>query len=311
MSQWQEWSDCSRACSGGTRSRMRSAIKQAENRGEPAGETVEEQRCNVYGCDQDCALTEWSDWSNCSKACAGGHKMRQRQVLRQALGSGSCPAPEAPARRQAVTCNRKRCAVSPAPKCASILDLALILDASGSMGAEGLNKAKAFVQGIAERINFGDGDAAGAKEAFARVGAVSFAASATLVQALTDDASALSASLDGVQWGRSATNTGEAVSVAADMLERYKRFKAQSVILVVTDGMPVSSYILSTEASRLRERGVRLAFVLIGDALSRAPFTGWASWPKEENVLAVRSPADLAEEATVTAVLANLCPDLA
>lgn len=275
-----------------------------------AGGTVEERPCNVYPCDQNCVLTEWTGWSNCSKVCEEGHQVRTRNVLRQALGSGTCPPEEGPARRQAVACNRKACPASPAPQCASVLDLALLLDTSGSMGSEGMKLAKEFVGALAERIKFGDGDASG-KAPLARVGAVSFAASATVLQTLTADGGELTQSFVGVEWGKTATNTGEAVYAAAEMLERYRRVHAQPVVLVVTDGMPLSSYIMSTEAARLKQSGVRLAFVLIGPALSKEPFAGWASWPEMENVMTVRSFAALKEAATVTTVLANLCPTLA
>lgn len=309
MSQWEEWSECSQACNGGTQMRARRVIQPAENGGRRAGETVDVQPCNTLACDQDCVLLDWSAWSSCSKVCATGHRARTREVLRQAKGSGSCPKEESHERRQAVKCNAHRCPSSPLPRCASVLDIVLVLDTSGSMGAEGFKDAKNFAQALVARIEFGDADVSGT-QGLARVGALSFASTASVQQVLTVDSNELSSSLESIVWQKSSTNTGEAVAAAAEMLDRYKRSQAQSVILVITDGMPVSSYVLSTEAARLRQLGVRLSFAVVSAGLPLGAFTGWAAWPKEENVLAVSSFTDLKKPEMVTEVLAALCPVL-
>lgn len=310
-SEWQDWSDCSQACGGGTRTRSRRIVQEARYGGLPAGESMQEHLCNPYPCDQDCVVSEWSAWSNCTKACSGGHSTRVRHVLRQALGNGGCPAEDTPQRRQATVCNRQPCRAAPPLQCGSPLDLVFVLDASGSMGAAGFDAAKRFIQAAAARTLFGDGDTFRGIPPQARLGAVQFGSSATVLQELTPEHRDFAAGLGRALWQRTATNTGEAVATAADMLERGRRAGAQPVIAVVTDGMPLSSYIMSMEADRLRSRrGVRLVFVLVDPGLSRKPFRLWASWPKADNLLQVNSFDAFAEEGTVTALLATLCPRL-
>lgn len=303
MSEWQEWSECSRACNGGTKTRFRRQISRAQHGGVTVGETVQEQVCNSFRCDQDCVLTEWTPWSNCSKVCDGGHRTRVRHVLREALGSGSCPAEDHPSRREAASCNRQTC--EGAPRCASMLDLVMLIDSSGSTGATGFDAMKSFLQAVAERIDF---DQATSPPGLARVGAVAFADRAATAQALTPDASILASGFTSLVWQKGSTNTAAGLSLAGELLDRYGRNEAPQVILIVTDGMPTSSYVMSTEASRLRDKGVRLAFVVVEGGLTIAPFRRWASWPSTENLMVVQNFHELRKEEFATSVLANLCP---
>lgn len=186
----------------------------------------------------------------------------------------------------------------------------MAVDTSGSMGSVGLADAKQFAEAVATRMQFGEADASTGAAALARMGAVQFGASAAVAQALTADKAEFSEGLAAITWQPSETNMGEALAVAGDMLEHHGRVRTQPVIVVITDGMPMSAYILSTEADKLRQRGVRLTFVLVGPGVSRRAVERWASWPAQENVVAAHSFAALREEAMVTALLANLCPSL-
>mmetsp|Transcript_147982 Transcript_147982/g.368794 ORF Transcript_147982/g.368794 Transcript_147982/m.368794 type:complete len:884 (+) Transcript_147982:131-2782(+) len=310
MSRWDEWSECSQACGGGTRTRHRSVIRHAEHGGVPTGETMQEQLCNMHPCDQDCALSDWTSWSMCSKNCSGGHRIRFRHVLRQPVGNGGCPADNDPERRQAAPCNADACQTSPAPQCASPLDVIMAVDTSGSMGSAGLTDAKQFAEAVATRTQFGDADVATGAPALARMGVVQFGASAAVAQALTADKTEFSAGLAAITWQPSETNMGEALAVASDMLDHHGRARSQPVVVVITDGMPMSAYVLSTEADKLRQSGVRLTFVLVGPGVSHHAVERWASWPAQENVVVVHSFAALREQAIVTSLLANLCPSL-
>jgi hypothetical protein len=40
-----------------------------------------------------CLMSEWQDWSTCSRSCAGGRRVRSRVVLRQPYFGGTCAAP--------------------------------------------------------------------------------------------------------------------------------------------------------------------------------------------------------------------------
>mmetsp|Transcript_10691 Transcript_10691/g.28348 ORF Transcript_10691/g.28348 Transcript_10691/m.28348 type:complete len:793 (-) Transcript_10691:110-2488(-) len=310
MGRWQEWSACSRACGGGTRTRRRTVAKQAQHGGLPAGETMQEQTCNLEPCDRDCELAAWGAWAACSKACGGGHQVRTRQVLRAALGGGACPPPEDPQRQQTAGCGPQACAASPPPRCASRLDLVLALDSSGSVGAPGFHHARRFAQAVVSRLGLEDGCAqdARAASALAQVGIVDFGSLARSAQVPTSCRAALNASLEALQWQGTATNTGEALALAGELLDRHARPGARRAVAVVTDGEPVSTYIARTEAEKLRQRGVRVAVVAVGVG-ARGAARRLASWPPEENVVTADEYEALGEE-KVAELVADLCPEL-
>merc|ERR1719329_1513647 len=105
MDVWEEWSQCSRACGGGTRTRHRNVLQQAQYGGMPAAETMQEQLCNAQACDQDCGLADWGTWGECSKICGTGHMSRVRPVLHPPLGEGTCPDEADERRTQMKPCN--------------------------------------------------------------------------------------------------------------------------------------------------------------------------------------------------------------
>mmetsp|Transcript_7669 Transcript_7669/g.17538 ORF Transcript_7669/g.17538 Transcript_7669/m.17538 type:complete len:761 (-) Transcript_7669:50-2332(-) len=306
MGRWHEWSECSRACGGGTRTRHRTIVREAEHGGLPTGETMQEELCNAEPCDQDCALSQWTEWSTCSKACRSGHRVRRRSVLRSAFGEGSCAAPDDKERRQTAACNRRTCKAAfgdVPPICASALDVVLALDTSGSVGAAGLTSTKAFVQALLARSGLGDTSGV-------RTGLISFGSNATVAQAPTAELQSLLTSLAAVPSKGTTTGTGAALAVAGGLVERHGREGVPRVVVVITDGMPQSSHIMNTEVERLNSRGIRVALVAVGPGLAERALKRWASWPAEENLVLVDSYAAL-DEVKVTELLANLCPTLA
>jgi len=306
MGMWQDWSVCTRACGGGTRTRYRKVMKQAANGGWPPRSTVHDQSCNKQPCDQDCFLAEWTTWSNCSKACNGGHQVRVKKVFRPALGEGSCPAPDSDERREVTKCAEQLCQeTNPPLACASNVDVLLVLDSSGSVSSQGFDHVKTFAEEVAQRIvETPTGATAGAQ-----VGVLTFADGTTVVQELTAQTSALKNSISGLQWDRTATNMGEALTTAADKIQFTARENVPKFVVVVTDGMPESAYIVGQEARRLRELKTRLMFVIVGDTMSEIALRRWSSWPYRENVVKVDDWASL-NSLKATELVANICPVL-
>lgn len=299
---------------------------------------TEEELCNPQTCDADCDLSEWTTWSNCSGACMGGHKTRERYILRPPSGRGRCPEATDAARREAVSCNTIPCgAANTTVKCASALDVVLVLDGSGSVNAEGFDAAKRFAAGVIKRVKlegetlYGSfvgptgnltgaaAEAAAAATRGSRIGLVSFGASAEDSRDLTASRSALLESLEALEWpagqdqAEVGTNTAAALAVARSLLESHvERPGAQTVVVVITDGAPASARLAREEAARLRELGARLAFVTVGADASLGRRLGrWASWPWKHNMFEVPSYKALSETAHVTELLAALCPVLA
>mmetsp|Transcript_88686 Transcript_88686/g.214963 ORF Transcript_88686/g.214963 Transcript_88686/m.214963 type:complete len:837 (+) Transcript_88686:2-2512(+) len=301
MGRWGPWSECSRACGGGTRTRTRKVLREPQHAGLPTGETLQERICNPQPCDEDCTLFPWSEWSSCSKACNTGHRVRKRDIRQVALGEGKCPAADAPQRHEMQPCHDHACTEEPLKRCNSSLDLVFALDSSGSAGADGLAAARDFAKAVTDRMNFG--------EYLAKTGAVYFGDSAVEAQALTVDQSALQSKLAQLPSLGTKTNSGEALALAGELLGRDGRLSALQAVVVITDGMPVSSYIMSTAAKRLKISGVRVVFVLVGPGLSKQAVKSWASQPVEENIVKAPTYASL-NQTRVTELLANLCPSL-
>lgn len=301
MGRWGPWSECSRACGGGLRLRHRRVTREAAYGGMPAAETVQEQLCNINPCDQDCGLSDWKEWSGCSKACAGGHQARVRHVVRPISGGGSCPGALDEDRMHTRACNSHAC-IAATMKCNSLRDIVLVVDASGSGGEAGFGHAKAFGTMLVNRVTFNE--ATGAK-----MGLVSFGSDATEVQPMTINTAMLLQKLPAMTWQGTNTNTAEGLSLSREMLDHGGRAGAKSVVVLVTDGMPTSALLADTMFSRLKSEGVRVVFVAIGQGLSRSAVEKWASWPAAENIVVVPSFAKLTEE-KVTELLADICPVL-
>ncbi|CAE7490085.1 adt-1 [Symbiodinium sp. CCMP2592] len=88
---WRDWEACSTSCEGGVRARGRHMLRKATECGRmPDGDSHEEEPCNKgIPCKdtQDCILSEWTMWSDCSASCHG-IKKRSRTVLQHGYGSG-------------------------------------------------------------------------------------------------------------------------------------------------------------------------------------------------------------------------------
>ena len=87
------WGDCSVSCGGGVQQRSREIVHHASASGVPCpAELVETRPCNPDPCGEDCQVTGWSDWQDCTATCGGGVSTRLRFVVRNGTASGEpCP----------------------------------------------------------------------------------------------------------------------------------------------------------------------------------------------------------------------------
>jgi len=300
MGGWEPWSGCSRACGGGTRSRHRRVVREAKHGGLPIAETMQEQLCNTQACDQDCVLADWTPWTNCSKICNRGHKSRTRKAIRGPLGEGTCAGEQAPERLQTQPCSRDSCEklpLNPQAKCSQEVDVALVLDVSGSVGAVNVEKIKLFAKSFIDRMALGDTNS---------VGLLYFGSNATVASPLTATAADLTDAIAKVVFEKDSTNTAQALALARGLFEERGSSSAKPVVVVVTDGMPESAFLTGVEVGRLKEQGIRLVFVPVGKSVSQHVLRRWASWPWEENVVPAAEFGEL-EDTKVTEVLANIC----
>ena len=67
MSDWSEWSACSKDCGGGTQSRQRTVQTQAANGGQACGALSEEQACNTQACIPHCDEQTGTSCTTCKE----------------------------------------------------------------------------------------------------------------------------------------------------------------------------------------------------------------------------------------------------
>jgi len=97
---WGTWSECSKLCGRGIRTRSRSCPVVNGC----VGSAFEQNYCNEQNCPTSTgSWTQWSDWAFCSVTCGNGVKKRTR-----ACPAGNCPGTN----RETTTCMVSTCQVS-------------------------------------------------------------------------------------------------------------------------------------------------------------------------------------------------------
>jgi len=134
---WSSWSDCSATCGGGTKTRGRGVVQDAENGGAVCPALEEEEPCNIDQCPVDCGVEDWSTWSDCSATCGGGTKTRGRGVVQEAENGGAvCPALE-----DEKSCNTDQCPVD-----CEVEDWSSWSDCSATCGGGNKTRGRGVVQ---------------------------------------------------------------------------------------------------------------------------------------------------------------------
>lgn len=300
MGKWKSWSDCTRPCGGGTRVRKRDVKVQAQHGGAPIGETIQEEVCNTFSCDADCILSEWTPWTNCSKMCNGGHLTRMRNVVQGPIGAGGCPTIHSPERAEAKPCNLQACQVNPLPTCATKSDIVLVLDSSGTVGFANWPKVKQFAELFISRVKLGE-------EKDSKLAMVSFAATAEELYPLTASKVRLNNAIQSAAWMKTSTNTAEGAGLAKTMFVNG-RAESQRVMVIVTDGMPESSYLFATVMKQVKSAGIRVIIVAVGTGVDTTRLKNWVSWPWQDNFHALASYDELPQTKTVADLIFTICP---
>merc|ERR1719409_1231401 len=159
MEDWTGWSGCSAECGGGVKQRVRGIARPPAHGGEPCGPTSDSEACNTQSCDRDCVLSDWSPWSNCSKECNVGSAVRIKDIVEPALGAGVCAMDESAERLERKACNTGKCEVKAKDgvlHCKEMIDVIVLLDASGSIGKKGWEATKQVGETIVSAFNTGD-----------------------------------------------------------------------------------------------------------------------------------------------------------
>jgi hypothetical protein len=93
LGNWTAFSECSVTCDpagvGGTHTRTRSVLVEAQNGGAGCGDLSHTEGCGTLPCPIDCVAGPWSAYSQCTMSCGTGQYTRTREVTTVAEHGGT------------------------------------------------------------------------------------------------------------------------------------------------------------------------------------------------------------------------------
>jgi hypothetical protein len=341
LESWSGWSSCTTECGGGVMQRSRIVATQPENGGKACGATTAENQCNIQSCDKDCDLAEWTQWGNCSAACDGGTMGRVRHVAVSARGQGECPSAKSSKRSQYLGCNNQACptvfsSTLQTMQCEAKFDVVILLDGSGSLRQAGFDAVKAAGAMLAEAFKGVGDDAKTVVQTKSRVAALLFSGPRTWrnyynkcvkipdkgveppnmdtvcglkwVSHFTSKNTEVATKIKALDFPSASTFTAGALALASAEL-KFGRSDAQQIVIVITDGRPLSVGKTGQMARKLaRRKNTRLMWVPVTRYAPRNRIRRWASRPARDNVIVIDNFKDLEDPKTVTDIIAGACP---
>merc|ERR1719486_20858 len=191
----------------------------------------------------------------------------------------------------------------PLLKCDEELDVIFLLDGSGSLGESG---AKAEMSVI---LFSGPRTWSGVYKCWAKNSdGVDMENDCKIktVTHFTSDMAAVKSSIAGLTWPEGSTLTSLALMRAKAELSLGRK-DAKSVVVVITDGRPLS-YRRTWFASRDLRKAARLVWVPVTRYAPLRKIKKWATKRWKENVVQVKTFAVLEDPATVNHIIADICP---
>jgi len=91
LSEWGTWSQCSKTCDQGVKTRARTTTTQPSCNGDVCPALTQRATCvsgGLHDCPVDCVLGQWADWGKCDVNCGGGVHTRTRPVVTSANHGG-------------------------------------------------------------------------------------------------------------------------------------------------------------------------------------------------------------------------------
>ncbi len=105
VSDYSDWGSCSADCGPGTKTATRTVITPAQYGGKACPVLSKSTNCQDKPCPIDCEVSEFSEWSSCSKNCGPGTETSTRTVTTAPQNGGqACPALS-----QSRSCNNGAC----------------------------------------------------------------------------------------------------------------------------------------------------------------------------------------------------------
>ncbi|CAH3172036.1 unnamed protein product [Porites lobata] len=220
------------------------------------------ESCQGAG-DVDGGFSEWSSWTQCSKSCGGGVKVRER----------SCTNP--PPKGNGQKCSGEfeetgACAENPCPiPCTKALDVGIIIDGSGSVGKANFQKGKEFVKSLISHFIISTKATHFGVITYSTYAKLEFDFANTKYYEIVE----LKKRVMEITYPGKWTRTDRALEMAAQKLftdAGGDRKDKPNVLIVLTDGKTNRGSKPYPEVLRpLQERGVRTVAVGIGHGINR------------------------------------------
>jgi len=111
--------------------------------------------------------------------------------------------------------------------------------------------------------------------------------------------------IEELEWPRSTTLTSVALDQAETELGLGRGY-AKSVVIVLTDGKPLSAVNTGAAAERLRKKA-RLVWIPVTRYAPLADIRKWASYPEKENILQVNDWDSLEDPSKIDDIISSVC----
>merc|ERR1740130_449662 len=326
LATWSGWSKCSAKCGGGVSTRVRDVKVPMRYDGRPCGDTTQTKVCAVSSCEKDCVLHKWTKWTSCSKDCDGGTMKRQRMIKKPVQGAGECASEWGEKRLQYKACNAKNCKapMGQVMKCNQTLDVVLVLDGTPKSGKKGW---VAEVKAANQLLDAWDGPGITAKP---NVAVVHYTGPRTwsgvskctgkskkkvdmvktckikLASHFSEDMKKVKSVINGLEYAPGSKLLSLGLMTVQSELA-LGRATARTVVIVFIDGAPLSFRKTRIASEAIRKK-VRLVYVPTVKFSPLKDLKTWASRRWEKNLVKVSDPEQLADPATGTHIIANICP---
>jgi len=324
---WEKYSACSADCGGGIQSKVRELIVHPKYGGKSCEATEHTRQCNNMACDQDCDLSEWTEWTECSKACDGGTSKRQKFVKTQATGTGTCADLWSPERLQYRGCNSDPCTLTVGKetmKCKAKIDVILLIDGSGSLGQKGWEAELAAAQTLISAfegdtsemhlgaiVYSGPSSWSGVENCFRKFGDADHLKKVCKIDVLSPPTKSIAEVKEKVKnyvWPKGSTLTSLALATAWTQIDEG-RADAKAIVIAITDGRPLFKWYTRYASYWVRKKA-RLMWVPVTRYAPLAFIRSLATRRWQENVVKIDTFDDLKNNKnTITNhLISDLCP---